>query len=74
MPSVTALLNVPSFHFVVVARIEQRDGPAFIEPSFELSRRNLRRGSLAWLDARHAERDDLLLDSDEHSVETAARR
>src|SRR5262245_30990843 len=29
-------------HFVIVARVEQRDGAAFIEPALELARRELR--------------------------------
>ena len=69
MPSVTAFLNVPSFHFVVVSRIEQRDGPPFVEPALQFSRGKFRRRSLAGFDPRNAKRDDLLLDAHQHAVE-----
>src|SRR6476619_7580026 len=63
------VLERAELHFVIVSRIEQRDGPSFVEPTFKFARSELRRGSLGWIDARNPEGDDFPLDADQHAVE-----
>jgi len=53
-------------HFVIVARVEQRDGAAFIQPALELAGCELRRGAPDGVDPFHPECDDLFFDSHQH--------
>jgi len=59
----------PHPHFVVVAGVEQRHRPTFVQPLLELACRDLRRRTPGRVDAFDAERDDLLLDLHEHALE-----
>ena len=67
------ILERAQLHLVVVARVEQGQRPTFIQPRFQLLRRELRRGTPRRLDARHAKGDDLLLDAHQHAPERLVR-
>ena len=56
-------------HLIVVARIEQRDLAPLIEPRLQLRGRDLWRGALRRVDARHTKGDDLALDAHQHPAE-----
>ena len=55
--------------FVVVARVEQRDRPAFVEPLLEFAGGQLGGSAPGGIDALDAERDDLLLEPHQHAGE-----
>src|SRR5262249_29521795 len=63
------ILERAEFHLVIVARIEQRDGPPGIEPLLELLGSKLRRSAPARFDAVNPERNDLSLETNQHAVE-----
>src|SRR3954465_16072557 len=57
------------FYFVGVARVEQSDGSAFLEPFFQFSRRNSRSGAAAGVDSIDPERNYFFFDLHQHSIE-----
>ena len=63
------VLERAELHFVVIAGVEQRERPALVEPGFQLTRSELRRGTRGRIDSRHAEGDDFLLDAYQHATE-----
>ncbi len=59
----------PQLDLVVVARVQQRDLAAFVQPLFQLLRRQLGRGAPARLHPLHTEGNNLLLDPHQHPAE-----
>ena len=60
------VLERAELHFVIIARVEQRHGAAFVEPLLEFARGELGRRALRGIDAFDAERDDFFFQPHEH--------
>ena len=57
------------FDLVIVSSVQQMNRPAFVEPLFQLLRRQLWRCPLPRINPINAERDNLILNFDEHPSE-----
>ena len=57
------------FDFVVVSSVQQMNRPPFVEPLFQLLRRQLGRRSLPRINPVNAELNNLVLNFDEHPSE-----
>ena len=54
--------------FVIVARIQERNGSALIEPLLERARRQFSRRALYWVDAGNSKGDNFFLNFNQHPV------
>ena len=63
------VLERAELHFVIVARVEQGDGTALVEPPLQFLRRELGGRAPRGINAIDTERDDLFLQSHEHPGE-----
>src|SRR5437868_13527166 len=67
-PDRERILKGPQLHFVIVARIEQSDRFALIEPFLELFCLDLWRRSSRRVDPRHTKCNDLPFQTHEHAI------